>query len=111
KITFSVTPLARGKLKDARVQILHGGRILEEVWTPMKGTRQRRTWILLLLTLISLGYLLNFFGPLPDKSSAGSNGGPLRQAVVENVPDYDEYVPEGIRDSLGRKAIAGHVQD
>jgi hypothetical protein len=68
KITFSIAPLAQGGLKKARLQILHQGRILEEIRTPMRGTSQRKTLLFALLTLLSLAYLLNIVGPLPDLS-------------------------------------------
>lgn len=48
---FYVTPLARGQL-DSRLEVYSHGRLLQEIPLPVKGTSQRLTWILLLLTIV-----------------------------------------------------------
>lgn len=55
--TFHVTPLACGRLPDARVEIHHQGQTPEQVRLRMKAKTQRRTWILLALTVL-LPFLL-----------------------------------------------------
>lgn len=50
--TFYATALARGSLRHANVQVLQGGRLLQEVPVPIKGSSQRLTWILLALTVL-----------------------------------------------------------
>jgi hypothetical protein len=114
-ITFSVAPLARGRLKNARLQILHQGRVLEEIWTPMRGTSQRLTWLFALLALVSLGYLINIFGPLPNLSSGASadeNGTNVGRVLVDKLPDYlnKEELPEFLA-FLTRDALAVYAQD
>jgi hypothetical protein len=68
---FYVTPLARGKLADARLEVYSHGRLVQEIPLPMKGTRQRLTWILLFLAvLIPLG--LYYFTRQVDLSTTGA---------------------------------------
>jgi hypothetical protein len=49
--TFYVTPLARGRLPDARIEIHHQGSVLQTIRLPMRATTQRLTWVLAFLTL------------------------------------------------------------
>ncbi|OAI48368.1 hypothetical protein AYO44_07275 [Planctomycetaceae bacterium SCGC AG-212-F19] len=70
KITFSVTPLAAGRLSGSRLQIVHLGRVLEEVKTPMRGVRPGRVLMWAALTLLAVAYLFGILGPLPDLSTA-----------------------------------------
>jgi hypothetical protein len=57
--TFFLTPLAKGVLRRARVEVLQGGRLLHEVPLPLKGTTQALTWFLACLTvLVPLGLML-----------------------------------------------------
>jgi hypothetical protein len=51
-VTFQVTPLAKGRLPDARVDVSQQGRLVERVRMSMRGRTQCATWVLLLLTLI-----------------------------------------------------------
>jgi hypothetical protein len=52
QVTFQVTPVAKGRLKDARVEVSQQGRQVESIPLKMKTRTQRLTWFLLLLTLI-----------------------------------------------------------
>jgi hypothetical protein len=58
--TFHVTPLGKGRLPDARVQVLCNGQLVQELATPMKATTQRMTWVLLLLTLVLPPLLIHY---------------------------------------------------
>jgi hypothetical protein len=99
RVTFYVTPLARGRLKEARVAVLQGGRTLQEVWTPMKSVTQRKTWWLLLLSFVVplvLWYVtmsLDFSstGPLPPPPEPKDKGG---AAVKEDKPKDTEEPSE-----------------
>ena len=51
RVTFQVTPLAKGRLRDARVGVYHQGRMLQDVPLRMKSTTQCLTRWLLLLTV------------------------------------------------------------
>jgi hypothetical protein len=50
--TFHVTPLALGRLPEARVLVFHDGRQVQEILTQMKAKWQRLSWLLLLLALV-----------------------------------------------------------
>lgn len=50
--TFHVTPLARGRLREACVRVLYDGRPVQELRTRMTGKTQRLAWLLLLLALV-----------------------------------------------------------
>lgn len=52
KVTFYVTPLATGRLKQARVGVYHQGRLLQEIWLPMKSASQSATRVFLGLTFL-----------------------------------------------------------
>jgi hypothetical protein len=64
-VTFHVTPLAKGRLKDAKVDVTHSGRLVERVGMRMIGKTQRLTWILLLLTLIIPAVMLYYTSIAP----------------------------------------------
>jgi hypothetical protein len=49
--TFHVTPLARGKLPNARVEVHVAGQPPQDVFLPMKAKTQRLAWALLILAL------------------------------------------------------------
>jgi len=61
-VTFYVTPLAKGWLRGERAEVIQNGRKIGEVRTPTKVITQRKTWLLLLLTLLLPWMLGNFFG-------------------------------------------------
>jgi hypothetical protein len=90
KITFSVTPLAAGKLSGARLQILHSGRVLDEVKTPIRSIRPGRVLMWAGLTLLAFAYLAGIFGPLPDLSSKDAKAQAAKPAVP--MPDGDKPV-------------------
>jgi len=52
RATFQVTPVAKGRLPEACVRVLHDGRQVQELRTRMTAKTQRTTWVLLLLALI-----------------------------------------------------------
>lgn len=88
KITFSVTPLAAGRLSGARLQILHSGRVLEEVKTPIRSVRPGRAVMWTGLTLLAFAYLAGIFGPLPDLSSSDAKAQPAKPAAP--MPDGEK---------------------
>lgn len=107
KIYFAITPLAKGRLKDARLQLLHQGRLLEEIKTPMTGTSKRATGLLFLATLAALAFLVGLLPALPDLS----NGKIVESlAVQQKLPDYDEHLPPEQIESFGRMGIALQLQ-
>ena len=52
QVTFHVTPLARGRLPGPCVELLQHGRPAGAIGLRMKAVTQRRTWFLLLLTVL-----------------------------------------------------------
>jgi hypothetical protein len=50
--TFLVTPVARGKLCDARVEVYQNDKLVQELPLAMKGTRQTLAWVFLCLALL-----------------------------------------------------------
>jgi hypothetical protein len=82
--TFYVTPLARGRLRDARVGIFQDGRLLQEVKLPMKAVSQRMTWILLALTFLIPGLIRYFTVGVDLSQSAASTK--AAKATTESAP-------------------------
>ena len=70
KVTFYVTPLAKGWLRGERVEVLQNGRKVGELRTAAKVTTQRLTLALLVLTFLVPWLLLGVFS----------------QKLVEEVP-------------------------
>lgn len=60
KVTFYVTPLAKGWLRGERAEVLQNGRKVGELRLPAKVNSQRLTLLLLVLTFL-LPWLLNQF--------------------------------------------------
>jgi hypothetical protein len=52
RATFHVTPVAKGRLPEACVRVLHDGRQVQELRTRMTAKTQRVTWVLLLLAVV-----------------------------------------------------------
>jgi hypothetical protein len=61
KVTFYVTPLARGWLRGERIEVVQNGRKVGELRTGAKVTTQRFTWVMLALTLLVPWLLHQFF--------------------------------------------------
>ncbi len=73
KATFHVTPLACGKLPEARVQIVYDGHPVQDLPVRMKAGTQGLTWLLLLAAVVLPPLLLHYtrYAPLrgnvPDR--------------------------------------------
>lgn len=65
QVTFFVTPLARGWLKGERLEVIQGGKKVQEVKLPSKVTTQRLTWVLLALTFLVPWYIVPYFTTSP----------------------------------------------
>jgi hypothetical protein len=65
QVAFQVTPLAKGRLPEARVDVTHHGRLVERVRMLMRGRTQFATWVLFLLTLIIPSVMLYFTSIAP----------------------------------------------
>jgi hypothetical protein len=60
-VTFYVTPLAHGGLRGERLEVLQGGRKVQEIRTPSRVTSQKGTLVWLFLALFIPWLLLHFF--------------------------------------------------
>lgn len=90
RAAFHVTPLARGRLTGARVEVLNVGQVIHEIPLPMKSVSQRLTWVLAALTILAPGFLLYFtkYHPL--------TGSVVREVHRANVPrPAGEQAPPG----------------
>jgi hypothetical protein len=84
-VTFGVAPLAKGRLPDARVDVLQQGRLVERVRMSMRGRTQFATWVLLLLTLIMPWIVLNYTSIAPLSGDV-----PRMVPKVEGAPNADD---------------------
>src|SRR5262249_27724795 len=65
QVTFQVTPLARGKLPGARLELQQPGHAVQTLPLGMKAVTRRMTWVLLALTfLLPLGLLWVHYNPI-----------------------------------------------
>jgi hypothetical protein len=64
-VTFQVTPLAKGRLPEARVDVTQHGRLVERVRMLMRGRTQCATWVLFLLALIIPSVMVYFTSIAP----------------------------------------------
>jgi hypothetical protein len=94
RATFYVTPLARGSLRDARVELHQHGKKTDQVGLSMRATTQRTTWLLLALTIL-IPWLVyhytqpgnQFTGPIPRPAKAPPN--PRAADEQPNKPQGD----------------------
>jgi hypothetical protein len=93
RATFYVTPVARGRLPEARVEIRQEGRPVQEIRTPMAARTQRLAWALLLLALVLPALLVHWTyseplrGQVADKRKKIDAGpGPAEQAQGGPAP-------------------------
>src|SRR5947209_3659981 len=56
---FAVTPLARGRLRAAQIEVRSHGRLAQTIPLGMRATAQRLTWLLLALTFLVPLFLRN----------------------------------------------------
>jgi hypothetical protein len=84
RASFYVTPLAKGSLPHAQVEVRQQGRTLQTIPVGMRAATQRRTWLLLALAfLLPAGVLLMSREDLFGKEKRAR---PLTQNAVEPMP-------------------------
>jgi hypothetical protein len=83
RATFHVTPLARGRLSGARLEVLNLGQVVHEVPLRMKSVTQRATWVLAALTILVPALMLYF-----------TRYHPLKGEVMKEVRRADLGLPE-----------------
>jgi hypothetical protein len=105
--TFYVTPLARGRLRDARLRLYQDGRVIQEVQLPMKGVRQRLTWVLLALTIL-LPCMLHYFTISVDLSASAANAKAAQAAAEQQPQNMRMPKADEMRQDLVAERYSGH---
>jgi hypothetical protein len=115
--TFYVTPLAKGKLPNAHVEVHAAGQPVQEIGLKMRARTQRLTWLLLVLT-VGLAWLLNFGCKDPpvgviykDGKPTHAFGGPvlayrvsssLREVIPPLPSKSDPWITRPTFDAVGQ---------
>jgi hypothetical protein len=98
KAVFYVTPLARGWLRNECMEVLVGGRKVQEMPLRSKVTTQRMTWVLLLLTFLVpwffYSYVLN--SPLKNAYVGKTVGQALAIDIAKVVPDTPGFIKNNV---------------
>jgi hypothetical protein len=101
KAVFYVTPLARGWLRHECMEILVGGRKVQEMPLATNVTSQRLTWVLLLLTILVPWALLHYiqhsplsFSPEREKDIKKTVGEVLAKRIAKSMPETPGYVKD-----------------
>jgi hypothetical protein len=96
RVTFNVTPIARGWLRGERLEVLKDGRKVQEIRLPCKATTQWPTWVFLLLTIFVAWWVVPIFTD-PTKEPRT----PTEQDILEGNP---------VMNDEGSKAITIRVK-
>jgi hypothetical protein len=94
---FYVTPLVRGKLAEARLEVYSRGRLVQEIPLRMKGTSQRLTWVLLLLTILvplGLWYFTRHLNLSTASAASAPAPGPAAVSKAEAEPEEEDEGPK-----------------
>jgi hypothetical protein len=91
RVTFNVTPIARGWLRGERLEVLQGGRKVQEIRLPCKATTQRLTWLLLFLTIFTAWWVVPIF---TDEAKVAKT--PTERQIIEGDPVQYELPATGI---------------
>ncbi|HMF16671.1 MAG TPA: hypothetical protein VKE98_05655 [Gemmataceae bacterium] len=98
KAVFYVTPLARGWLRHECMEILLGGRKVQEIPLSVKVTSQRFTLFLLALTILVPWFLYNYVvkSPLYNTISGKTVGETLAARIAEGVPETPGFIKNNL---------------
>jgi hypothetical protein len=119
QVTFYVTPLARGRLPQARVEVFAPGQAPQDVPMPMKAMTQRLSWLLLVLAFVLPWFMVKItkgdWRPSGVTSSGKTEPAAVLRARVRSALAEDLFRAEiplinepGV---LGRFTIADGVAD
>jgi hypothetical protein len=92
KVTFAVTPLARGRLPGPRIEVLQDGKPPQNIPLSMKGSTQRLTRLLLLLAILVpalLWYLRAYPVQVPKSQDKAPVPIDIRRGGEEKKPDAE----------------------
>jgi hypothetical protein len=120
RVTFYVTPLARGWMRGERLEVLQDGRKVQEIRLPCKATTQRLTWLLLLLTVFVTWWVVPVLTDKARVAKTQTDQDKLEGAVVQyeqpatgitkRVKEYlprmlpvaEKYLPKDVTQNLTR---------
>jgi hypothetical protein len=115
KVTFHVTPIAKGWLGSERVEVVTEGRKVDEVRLPAKVTSQRFTWLLLFLTFFIPFWVVPLFTAPPESFTQPMFGNPIRKsdpdrmpgfAITQNIRNWAPTVPDVVEENFPDAAEA-----
>jgi hypothetical protein len=95
---FYVTPLAKGSLRNARLEVFQQGRLVGTIALPMKAVRQTLTWFLVFLT-IAIPCTTYWLARHTNYTRTG--------AKVETNPTKEEEEPNPADKGLTKKSDQG----
>jgi hypothetical protein len=90
RATFYVTPLAKGKLPGACVEVRRADTLVQEIRLGMRGVTQRLTWFLAVLTVLVPAFLLTVTRYHPLK---GTVPRPTTRPLQLGAPAEDKEPP------------------
>lgn len=102
KAVFYVTPLAKGWLRNEKLEVLSQGRKVQEIPLATKVVSQRLTWILLLLTFVVPWLILEFVKNSPMNVPTFDAEGrvvhtPIHKTVSEYIKDNVPALPDVVK--------------
>jgi hypothetical protein len=117
RVTFNVTPIARGWLRGERLEVLKDGRKVQEIRLPCKATTQRLTWVFLLLAVFVAWWVVPIFTDRAREPRTPTAQDQLEGNVVEEVdtqalttrvkrylprllPAVEHYLPKEVAQNL-----------
>ncbi|MBY0522477.1 MAG: hypothetical protein K2R98_03730 [Gemmataceae bacterium] len=108
KATFYVTPLATGRLRDAKITVSHQGRVLQEVSLPATSATQTMTRFLAVLTFVlpAALYWLTVVqdlsetrGPIERKSSSTAKEAIKKETTKKETTKEDTKKEDKTKDT------------
>lgn len=115
--TFYVTPLAKGWLRQARLEVSHGGKKIQELPLRSKSVTQRPTVVLLALTILLPALITYYLRYSPFQQVVRDVRNPANRLVKPTLLTTQETVARVLRENLpslprfkGDPAIVGLVE-
>src|SRR5262249_44845369 len=98
KAVFYVTPLAKGWLRHECLEVLLGGRKVQEMPLATKVTTQHMTWALLILAFLVPWVLYNYVqnSPLETAIVGKTPGEALAIKIAKVVPDTPALIKDNV---------------
>jgi hypothetical protein len=97
KAVFYVTPLAKGWMRHECLEVLIGGRKVQELPLKDKVTSQRLSWFFLILAFMVPWLIINYFLHSPWNAQPKKTRG---QILAEKIADFVPNTPTFIKDTV-----------